>query len=52
MFFKKEDDEHCKKNEEKKQSMIASKNIKVKKEVIYSSANLIMHCLLQLTFTR
>ncbi len=32
--------------------MIASENIEVKKKAIYSSANLIMHCLLQLTFTR
>ena len=40
------------KNEEKKQSMIASKNVEVKKKVIYSSANLIMHCLLQLILTR
>ncbi len=40
------------KNEEKKQSMIASKNIKVKRKAIYLSANLVMHCLLQSTLTR
>ncbi len=32
--------------------MIASENIEVKKKAIYSSVNLIMHCLLQLTLTR
>ena len=32
--------------------MITSKNIKVKKKVIYSSVNLIMHCLLQSRLTR
>ncbi len=32
--------------------MIASENIEVKKKVIYSSANLITHCLLQSRFTR
>ncbi len=32
--------------------MIADKNVEVKKKVIYSSANLIMHCLLQSILTR
>ncbi len=32
--------------------MITSENIKVKKKAIYSSANLITHCLLQLILTR
>ena len=40
------------KNEEKKWLMIASENIEVKREAIYLSVNLIMHCLLQSTFTR
>ena len=32
--------------------MITSENIKVKKKAIYSSVNLVMHCLLQSTLTR
>ena len=32
--------------------MIASKNIEVKKKVIYLSMNFITHCLLQLILTR
>ncbi len=40
------------KNEEKKQLMIASENVEVKKRAIYSSVNLITHCLLQLILTR
>ncbi len=32
--------------------MIASENIEVKKKAIYSSVNLIMHCLLQLILMR
>ncbi len=51
MFFKKKWWTSWK-NEEKKQSIIASKNIEVKKEVIYLSANLVMHCLLQLILMR
>ncbi len=35
------------KNEEKKRSMIASKNIEVKGKAIYSSVNLVTYCLLQ-----
>jgi len=40
------------KSKEKKQSMTASENIEVKKKAIYSSVNLITHCLLQSTLTR
>ncbi len=50
-FFKKRQ-QTLQKNEEKKWSMIISKNIKVKRRVIYSSVNLIMHCLLQSILTR
>ncbi len=40
------------KNEEKKQSMITSENVEVKKKAIYSSVNLVTHCLLQSILTR
>ena len=40
------------KSKEKKWSMIASKNIEVKRKAIYLLMNLIMHCLLQLILIR
>ncbi len=40
------------KSKEKKWSMIASKNVEVKRKAIYLLMNLIMHCLLQLILTR
>ncbi len=40
------------KSKEKKQLMIASKNVEVREKAIYSSMNFIMHCLLQLILTR